>query len=62
MESRNPKAMKSINDSTMLWGRSLVVAIDETGDRKKGKTTDYADRQYSCGVAFAKRGLTKVWY
>jgi SRSO17 transposase len=29
-----------------LQGRSIILVIDETGDKKKGKTTDYVDRQY----------------
>jgi SRSO17 transposase len=29
-----------------LAGRSFVLCIDETGDRKKGKTTDYVAHQY----------------
>ena len=29
-----------------LKGKSFIVCIDETGDKKKGKTTDYVDRQY----------------
>jgi len=29
-----------------LKGQSITLIIDETGDRKKGKTTDYVDRQY----------------
>ena len=30
----------------VVRGRSLVLCIDETGDKKKGKTTDYVARQY----------------
>jgi len=30
----------------ILDGRSLILLIDETGDCKKGKSTDYVKRQY----------------
>ncbi|MBD2662837.1 transposase, partial [Synechocystis sp. FACHB-929] len=30
----------------ILEGREIIVIIDETGDPKKGKTTDYVKRQY----------------
>ncbi len=30
----------------LLQGRPIVLIIDETGDRKKGDTTDYVKRQY----------------
>ena len=30
----------------ILEGREIVVIIDETGDKKKGKKTDYVKRQY----------------
>lgn len=30
----------------VLEGREIIVIIDETGDPKKGKTTDYVKRQY----------------
>ncbi|MCC5654166.1 transposase, partial [Nostoc sp. XA013] len=30
----------------MLEGRSFKLVIDETGDKKKGKHTDYVARQY----------------
>jgi len=29
-----------------LQGRPITLLIDEIGDRKKGKSTDYVDRQY----------------
>ena len=29
-----------------LKGSKITVVVDETGDRKKGKTTDYVARQY----------------
>lgn len=29
----------------VLSGRKIILIIDETGDKKKGKTTDYVDRQ-----------------
>nr|WP_095522182.1 transposase [Nitrosococcus watsonii] len=29
-----------------LGGRAFVLCLDETGDRKKGKSTDYVARQY----------------
>ena len=31
----------------LLKGRKLTLVIDETGDRKKGRTTDYVKCQWS---------------
>ncbi len=30
----------------LLEEREIILCIDETGERKKGKTTDYVTRQY----------------
>ena len=30
----------------LIGEREIVLIIDETGDKKKGKTTDYVNRQY----------------
>ena len=30
----------------LIGERQITLCIDETGDRKKGKTIDYASRQY----------------
>lgn len=38
-EKRLKKILKALN------GQAITVVIDETGDRKKGKKTDYAARQ-----------------
>lgn len=42
LKSRRLKKIKrALND------RAITVVIDETGDRKKGKKTDYVARQYA---------------
>jgi SRSO17 transposase len=43
-----------------LGGRSFVVCIDETGDPKKGKTTDYAARQYLGKLGKVENGVVSV--
>jgi hypothetical protein len=37
-----------------LDGREIIVVIDETGDRKKGKKTDYVSRQYIGNVGIGR--------
>jgi SRSO17 transposase len=44
--SRDLEAKRLRRILTTLNGRPLVVVMDETGDRKKGNTTDYVARQY----------------
>jgi SRSO17 transposase len=42
-----------------LAGRAFTLCIDETGDRKKGKTTDYVASQYigNIGGCVARKKL-----
>ena len=34
----------------VLKGKKITLVIDETGDRKKGKKTDYVARQYFLSI------------
>lgn len=43
-----------------LAGRSFVLCIDETGDRKKGKTTDYVAHQYIGNLGKLANGIVSV--
>ena len=43
-----------------LQGRSIILVIDETGDKKKGKTTDYVDRQYIGNLGKVDNGIVSV--
>lgn len=43
-----------------LQGRSIILVIDETGDKKKGKTTDYVDRQYIGNLGKIENGIVSV--
>ena len=43
-----------------LKGRKLILVIDETGDRKKGRTTDYVKRQYIGNVGKVENGIVSV--
>jgi SRSO17 transposase len=43
-----------------LNGRSITVCIDETGDKKKGKKTDYVSRQYIGNVGKIDNGIVSV--
>lgn len=43
-----------------LSGRSFVLCIDETGDRKKGHTTDYVAHQYIGNVGGLANGVVSV--
>lgn len=43
-----------------LGGRVFKLCIDETGDRKKGRTTDYVARQYIGNLGKIDNGLVSV--
>jgi DDE superfamily endonuclease len=43
-----------------LRGRPFVLIIDETGDLKQGKTTDYVARQYIGNIGALDRGVVSV--
>ncbi len=43
-----------------LNGQEIVVIIDETGDRKKGKKTDYVSRQYIGNLGKVENGIVAV--
>ncbi len=43
-----------------LRDRPFVLCIDETGDLKKGKTTDYVSRQYIGNLGTVDRGIVSV--
>lgn len=43
-----------------LKGQEITVIIDETGDRKKGKKTDYVARQYLGSIGKVDKGIVSV--
>jgi SRSO17 transposase len=43
-----------------LQGRSIILIIDETGDKKKGKSTDYVKRQYIGNLGKIDNGIVVV--
>jgi SRSO17 transposase len=43
-----------------LAGREITLIIDETGDRKKGETTDYVKRQYIGKLGKIENGIVAV--
>jgi SRSO17 transposase len=44
----------------LLNGRAMILLIDETGDCKKGKSTDYVKRQYIGNVGKKENGIVAV--
>lgn len=40
--------------------REIILCIDETGDKKKGKTTDYVKRQYIGNLGKIENGIVAV--
>jgi SRSO17 transposase len=44
----------------ILEGKEIIVIIDETGDKKKGKTTDYVKRQYIRNLGKIESGIVSV--
>jgi SRSO17 transposase len=55
LKSRRLNKIKSV-----LGGNAITVVIDETGDRKKGKKTDYVARQYLGSVGKVDNGIVSV--
>lgn len=55
LKSRRLKKLKKA-----LNGHAITVVIDETGDRKKGKKTDYVARQYLGSVGKIDNGIVSV--
>ncbi|MFN6541387.1 MAG: IS701 family transposase, partial [Nostoc sp. EkiNYC01] len=55
LKSRRLKKIK-----IALNGQAITVVIDETGDRKKGKKTDYVARQYLGSVGKIDNGIVSV--
>ncbi|MEO0839697.1 MAG: IS701 family transposase [Cyanobacteria bacterium J06643_5] len=53
-EKRLSKIIRALN------GNKITVVIDETGDRKKGKKTDYVSRQYLGSVGKVDNGIVSV--
>jgi SRSO17 transposase len=43
-----------------LKGKPFILCIDETGDKKKGKTTDYVERQYIGNLGKIENGIVSV--
>ncbi|BAZ70181.1 MAG: IS701 family transposase [Pelatocladus maniniholoensis HA4357-MV3] len=44
----------------VLQGRSFTLIIDDSGDKKKGKTTDYVDRQYIGNLGTVENGIVSI--
>lgn len=44
----------------VLQGRPITLIIDETGDPKKGKSTDYVKRQYIGNLGKVENGIVAV--
>jgi SRSO17 transposase len=44
----------------VLKGRPIILIIDETGDKKKGTTTDYVKRQYIGNLGKVENGVVAV--
>ncbi len=44
----------------VLQERSIILIIDETGDKKKGKSTDYVKRQYIGNIGKIESGIVVV--
>ena len=57
MEKRRPEIILKV-----LEGKEIEVIVEETGDKKKGQTTDYVARQYieRQGLRIIKRDKNEV--
>jgi SRSO17 transposase len=44
----------------VIKSRLIILIINETGDRKKGKSTDYVKRQYIGNLGKVENGIVVV--
>ncbi|QKQ77093.1 hypothetical protein FBB35_30705 [Nostoc sp. TCL240-02] len=44
----------------IIKGEEIILVIDETGDKKKGKTIDYVERQYIGNLGKTENGIVSV--
>jgi SRSO17 transposase len=64
--TESPWSAQQLRQQRLLWtlkvinGRKIILLIDETGDCKKGKTTDYVKRQYIGNVGKQENGIVAV--
>lgn len=64
--TESPWSVKSLRAARLklilqvLAGREIILIIDETGDRKKGETTDYVKRQYIGNLGKIENGIVAV--
>ncbi len=57
------EAIRHVRIQLLLFAlkeREFILCIDETGDRKKGKTTDYVARQYIGNLGKTENGIVSV--
>lgn len=64
--TESPWSVKSLRAARLklilqaLAGREIILIIDETGDRKKGDTTNYVKRQYIGNLEKVEQGIVAV--
>lgn len=64
--TESPWQVKELRDARLklilqaLAGREIELIIDETGDKKKGGTTDYVKRQYIGNLGKIENGIVAV--
>lgn len=64
--AKSPWSVTDMNEKRLrkilkeLKGKAITIVIDETGDRKKGKKTDYVARQYLGSVGKVDNGIVSV--
>lgn len=58
------RGMWQLSDFPKLWlnklfigDQEIILCIDETGDKKKGKSTDYTARQYIGNLGKTENGI-----
>ncbi len=64
--SKSPRSVKELRKTRLnlilhaLKGRKIFLIIDETGDKKKGRKTDYVSRQYLGKLGKIDNGIVAV--
>jgi len=57
---KNLREMRLWLTKILIGEREIILCIDETGDQKKGKSTDYVTRQYIGNLGKTENGIVSV--
>ena len=59
-DTKKSRGMRLWLTKRLIGEREIILCIDETGDKKKGKSTDYVTRQYIGNLGKVENGIVSV--